>query len=51
MLGYSKKFIHGTRTPERAFMFGTQVTRIMPVLESCTFEDLKSKGHITAKEY
>jgi len=51
MLGYTKKFIHGTKTPERAFMFGTQVTRIMPVLENKTFADLHSKGHITAEEY
>ena len=51
MLGYTKKFIHGTRAPERALMFGTQVTRIMPVLEDKTFANISSKGHVTTEEY
>lgn len=32
-------------------MFGTQVTRIMPVLEDKTFANISSKGHVTTEEY
>ena len=42
MLGYVKKFIHGTRTPERGFMFGTQLLRMVPVLERLEFEKICS---------
>ena len=40
MLGYIKKFVHGTKTPEKSFIFGSQVTSILPVLERFEFKKL-----------
>jgi len=38
VLGYIKAFVHGTKNPEKGFMFGDQVTRMLPVLEQKQFE-------------
>ena len=43
MLGYTKKFIHGTRGPEKSFVFGSQCVRTLPVLEQAEINNMQDK--------
>lgn len=40
MLGYIKKFTHGTRRPENSFIFGTQLIQLLPILEDSEAEKM-----------
>lgn len=44
MLGYNKRFVHGTRRPEKSFIFGCQIMRIMRYLEDIELPTLIAKG-------
>jgi len=40
-LGYTKRFVHAKRAPEKGFMFGAQVLRMLPPLEQKEFEQMQ----------
>lgn len=42
MLGCVKKFIHGTKKPEKSFIFGCHMLRMVPALEYSNVRSMKS---------
>ena len=48
MLGYVKRFIHSTRRPEEGFVFGCQVSSVLPVMEAK--QSKKMAQHMTPKK-
>ena len=51
MLGSVKKFIHGTKKPEKSFIFGCHMLRMVPALESANIAGMKSASNsMTSKQ-
>ena len=49
MLGYIKRFVHGTKKPESSFIFGSKIVNMCPMLENREFSRLFAD--ITPQKY
>lgn len=42
MLGTIKKFIHGTKKPEKSYIFGAHLTNVLPTLEARELQNISN---------
>ena len=46
MLGAVKKFIHGTKNPEKSFIFGAHIIQLVPTLEHYEFQEASTWNNL-----